>query len=268
VPYKSHVLYIFTEIGNPGLSKIGTCSKGGRERFREGCFMNPRGLDIAAMWKMNDAASGRLHERTAHKLFTKLEGADGKEWFMVPAEEAIEKASLALKRPPDFRSPDLPFSPQQVYSDDLYDEFREKGDRYKGRLVQRRLWLHQEANNGLCKVSHNTWWCEPGSRSTNAKRTTYNTRRLAPISCLAFPVTEQAADWESQVIAANQKTLEIWDDLVNCHGIPGLPAGRVGWTATAPQQIIAQARNLGLVELSLNVNAPPKGVKSLKFPDH
>lgn len=262
-----NVIYVFGEPGRSDIIKIGTCSKGGWERFREGAFMNPRGLEVLAMWRMPDTAATRLREREAHKLFQRLEGADGKEWFVADRDQAVARLALLFGSGPDFRNGSLPFSVEALYTSDRYDELSERGDRYKGRLVQRRIWLHTERGGEFTKVSQNTWWCEANSRSTNAKRITYNTRRMSPAACFAISVDETSPQWEPLVEAANARTMGAYQQLVDEFAVRDLSSGRVGWTRTAPERLIEELKLLGFTSMNLDPGLPPRGVKSVTYPN-
>lgn len=264
---KFNVIYVFSEPGRSDIVKIGTCSKGGWERFREGAFMNPRGLDVVAMWQMPDTAATSLREREAHKLFRRLEGADGNEWFVADRDQALARLTQLFGRAPDFLNGNLPFSVEGLYTSDRYDELSERSDRYKGRLVQRRIWLHTERGGEFTKVSQNTWWCEANSRSTNAKRITYNTRRMSPAACLAIAVDEASPEWEPLVEAANSKTMDAHRQLVDEFAVRDLPSGRVGWTRTAPERLVEELISHGFSSLDLDPGRPPRGVKSVTYPD-
>tara|TARA_E500000318_G_scaffold107527_1_gene116957 strand:+ start:11654 stop:12460 length:807 start_codon:yes stop_codon:yes gene_type:complete len=266
MPLNFNVIYVFGEPGRSDIIKIGTCSKGGWERFREGAFMNPRGLEVFAMWQMPDTATTRLQERNAHKLFRRLEGADGKEWFISDRDQAVARLTLLFGKEPDFRNENLPFSVEALYTSDRYDELSERGDRYKGRLVQRRIWIHSERGGEFTKISQNTWWCEPASRSTNSKRITYNTRRMNPVACLAIAIDETCHDWGAQVEASNAKTMSVYQHLVEEFAVRNLPSGRVGWTRTAPDRLIEELVELDFTNMDLDPNRPPRGVKSVTYP--
>lgn len=264
---KQNVIYVFSETGRNDLVKIGTCSKGGWERFREGAFMNPRGLDAVSLWLMPDTETSRKMERNAHKLFRKLENADGKEWFCAKRDHAISQISELFEREPDYTASDMPFSTSELYYSDKYDELSERGDCYKGRLVRRRIWLHEELGGEFRKISQNTWWCEPGSRSTNAKRTTYNTRRMRPVVCLALPVDDCAPNWEALAAQANERTLSIWEAVVAERGASDRPAGRVGWTVDSLEQLVNAFKIEGFMQIPMDMDNLPRGIKSLNFPD-
>ena len=263
---KYNVIYVFFEPGRTDIAKIGMCSKGGFERFREGAFMNPRGLDVMAMWRVPDTDSARRWEGQAHKHFEMLPGADGKEWYRASPVDAVARITREFGRSPDFIGDSLPFSVFELYETDLYDELSEKGDRYKERLVRRRIWIHEERGGEFRKISQNTWWCEKGSRSTNAKRTTYNTRRMEPIACFALPVEESSPEWETLAVAANQETLAVYREIVERFGRKDQPAGRVGWTREKLDSLVEEITAMGFDSLALNPDRPPKGIKSLKFP--
>ncbi|MEQ9330217.1 hypothetical protein [Thalassobaculum sp.] len=263
----SNVVYVFSEPERSDLTKIGTCSKGGWERFREGAFMNPRGLDVVAMWTMPDTTTASLREREAHKLFRRLEGADGREWFHADRDQAVARLTLLFGREPDYRGTNLPFSVDELFSSDRYDELSERGDRYKGRLVQRRIWIHSELGGEFTKVSQNTWWCEANSRSTNAKRITYNTRLMSPVACLALVVDEASPEWEALIEAANRRTLSTYQQIADQFAVRDRPSGRVGWTRTAPDRLVEELMSLGFTSLELDPARPPRGVKSVTYPD-
>lgn len=262
-----NVLYVFEEPGRSDVVKIGTCSKGGWERFREGAFMNPRGLDVIAMWRLQDTAITRALESDARKLYRRLDDADGREWFYAERDQVVPMLSRLIGKEPDFLKENLPFSVSELYSEDKYDELGERGDRYKGRLVQRRIWIHEEIGGEFRKVSQNTWWCESGSRSTNAKRTTYNTRRLGPVACLAIPIDETAPDWETLVEIANKRTVCTYLRILENFAVCDRPSGRVGWTRASSEQLTDELIGLGFKKLEIDPQRPPKGVKSLKFPN-
>lgn len=262
-----NVIYVFAEPKRSDAIKIGKCSKGGWTRFRAGVFMNPRGLEIVAMWRVENEAAAKLKEGEAHRLFRSLEGADGDEWFIADRDQALARLTLLFGREPDFRNGNLPFSVEALYTSDRYDELSERGDRYKGRLVQRRIWLHAERGGEFTKVSQNTWWCEANSRSTNAKRITYNTRRMSPIACFAISVDETSPKWEPLVEAANAQTMGAYQQLVDEFAVRDLPSGRVGWTRSAPERLIEELKLLGFTSLNLDPGLPPRGVKSITYPN-
>jgi hypothetical protein len=261
------VVYIFREIGRDDIAKIGKCVKSGYGRFQQAYCVNPRGVDVVAMWKFDDKKTMDEAERAGHRGLSRLPDADGREWFMIPPNDALHHLS-ALFGEPAFLSHNLPFDPGKMYEGEPYDMLRERSDRYKGRLVQRRIWIHEETgSNGCAKISHNTWWCEPGSRSTNAKSLTYNTRKTVPTKCMAFPISEDDPTWEAQVRETNDQVLKIWEELVTCHNISGPPAIQCGWTTASVGEIVSMAISRGMVSLEIDPASPPRGIKSVKYKD-
>jgi hypothetical protein len=259
-----NMLYIFSEPDRPDLVKIGKCSKGGKTRFRAGAFMNPRGLMVEAMWAMPDDSTAKVMENCAHQLYPKLKNADGKEWFCADRDLAVSELTAMVGRVPDHTANNLPFSLEDIFKNDNFDNLSEKGDRHNGRLVQRRIWIHQELGGDFSKISQNTWWCESGSVSTNAKRTTYNSRRMHPVECLVIAINENDPNWDELVTEANQETLSVWAAIVEEHGIQDRPCGKVGWSADGPRKLRQVVENMGLVRLALDPDRPPRGVKSVK----
>jgi len=223
--------------------------------------MNPRGLDVVAMWTFSDTPSMRRGEKRAHAGLQRYELADGREWFMASPADATAKLT-SLFGAPKYQKESLPFNVEEMYAGKPYDEFRELRDKFKRRQVQRRIWIHREIGGQFRKISHNTWWCESSSRASNAKRTTYNTFRLEAVACLSISVDETDLDWEGKVSETNPCIVEIWDLMVARHGIDGPPALNVGWTSTAAEELVAELKGLGLVSLELDPSRPPRGIKS------
>src|SRR5690625_4520475 len=171
-------------------------------------------------------------------------------------------------RSPDFSPDNPPAWAPNYYQGKVYDEFRDlggKAGRYKGRLVQRRIWIHQEGGSGFRKISCNTWWCEPKSRSSNDKRTTFNTCRLRYVAGAAIPVPEEAPDWEDLVKAANVRTLEVYQEAVDHFGLTDRPSGRAGWTVAEPGKILGCLTERGFSSIPVDPLKPPRGVKSLTY---
>lgn len=83
----NHAVYVIAEIGRDDIVKIGTCQKGGRERFNEGVYVNPRGLRFLASWSMPNALRAKAAEHAAHALFAPYASADGKEWYEASPED-------------------------------------------------------------------------------------------------------------------------------------------------------------------------------------
>lgn len=264
----NHAVYLIAEIDRDDIVKIGTCQNGGQERFKEGAYVNPRGLRFIASWRMANKMDAAFAERAAHTLFTPYAPADGKEWFEASPEKAIVGITTTLGRPPDLGPENPPSWALNFYDGKVYDEFRDLGAKegfYKGRLVQRRIWVHEEEGTEFKKISCNTWWCEPKSRSSNDKRTTFNTCRLRYVACLAIPVPEEAMDWEERVRIANLRTVEVYQQAVGRFGLTDKPTGRAGWTLAELPEILMFLSDRGFSPIPTDPLKPPRGVKSLTY---
>lgn len=178
--HSDFVVYVVKEQGRDDLVKIGRCHKRGRRRFYENAHMNPRMLDIVAMWRMESKKDAEDKEDEAQSLFTSYTVCRGTEWYWASPDEAVEKISKVLGVPDYKPGGTMPFKVSAIYSGNAHDELREKGDIYTprgaetGYRVQQRMWVHEEVGGPYRKVSHNTWWRGIKGKTSNDKCLTFN----------------------------------------------------------------------------------------------
>lgn len=262
-PPQSPVLYVFGETGRPDVVKIGTCSKGGVDRFKEGFCTNPRGLDVIAIWRCRDVGAMRVAERLAHQGLCRLADASGIEWFRLDRSEVIPRIqSRCSFGAPDFAGDTTPFDTFALYNGAPYDMLRELKDVYKSIQLQRRIWIHTESEeDGYRKISHNTWWHAKRSTSSNEKPLTYNTRQVQPYGCFEIPLDTTSPNWEENCANKNCQIEEIWQELVQQYGADLPPALRCGWSTVSVFELEKAIIGRGLRRIELNPNNPPPGTK-------
>lgn len=224
-------IYAFRDRGYDKGIKVGR-DKNHPDRFRRAQCYTPRGIDVAAVWRIDGTfASLAQAEATARQGLPLISGLNsGAEWCAVTAAGAIERVSSNLGNDPEPRAGNPSITA-------TYDDFRDP--KQLGRETNRQiLWIYRENVTSQLKVQRTCSWRVPQEPVK-----TYSLLGFRPVACFGLFA-------ERDVRVGNRRIHELWVDLVNAHGY-GVDHIHVGWLRphTKIEDLYRAAVAAGLIEL-------------------
>lgn len=236
-------VYAFCDRGFDRGVKIGR-DKNHPDRFKRAQCYTPRGIDLVAVWPIDDRFSSLAEaESLARQGLPNVSGSNnGAEWCDATPAEAIATVTENLGVDPERTS-------RNPAINATYDDFRDP--KKLGRETHRQIiWVYVENVTSILKVQRTSSWKVPQEPVK-----TYSLLGFRPVTCFGN-------FGEPDLRRGNSHIHNLWVNLVNTlgHGVDHL---QVGWLRPEAQlnEIRQKARAHGLAEMT-DWSVCPSGVRS------